>query len=77
MLTGGRLRGAAADVPLGVAAFGPDGTVEGEALMMLALLRRTQQISRKGQVRGWLQCKVEETISAEVDGDVEASSDVD
>ena len=41
MLTGGRLRGAAADVPLGVAAFGPDGTVEGEALMMTALLRRT------------------------------------
>ena len=38
MLTGGRRRGAAADVPVGVTELGPDGAFEGEALMMLRLL---------------------------------------
>ncbi len=40
MLTGARFRGAAADVPVGVTEFGPDGTFEGEALMMLGFMLR-------------------------------------
>ena len=35
MLTGGRLRGAvAAELPVGVTEFGPEGSFEGEALMI-------------------------------------------
>jgi hypothetical protein len=59
MLTGGRFRGAATDVPVGVTEFGPDGGLEGDELMLSVVVWRSSQAGEKRQMSRCLRAKMQ------------------
>ena len=66
MLTGGRFRGAATDVPVGVTEFGPDGGLEGEELMLSTVFWRSCRAGGRRQMSRRLRAKVEAVLSSAV-----------